>query len=411
MYLNIIYAENAQPEVLINKFNMEKIALTIKDSLFRLFRRKTTSVDFIPEIDGLRFLAILLVVITHIQSQYLLRNFSPANLSWWAGVLKPLLNTAEIGVFLFFAISGFILMLPFARAHLLSSEKVPLKKYYLRRLTRLEPPYLLAMIFLFVMKIIVLKESFFYLLPHLGATLLYLHTLIYHEMSRITPITWSLEIEIQFYLLAPFLASIFRLSKSLRRCIIVITILTLPFLQYFYHIPQDTFLGTMQYFLVGFLLADLYVCQDKINISNGFIKPVGLMLLLFLIIVKPSNLLNTFLYPFMIFVFYCFVLNVKFWKDIFSNKLLTSIGGMCYSIYLLHFAIISFVGMKIFYLKASGSYFFNVFVQIIIQLPIVLLISSIYYLLIERPCMDPKWPHKVKEFILKERKRIPNVKT
>jgi len=382
---------------------MKKIALVIKDKLFQLFRRRTSSVAFIPEIDGLRFLAIFLVIINHIQSQYLLRSVSPVNSSWWAGVLKPLLNTAEIGVFLFFAISGFILMLPFARSHLLSDGRVSLKKYYLRRLTRLEPPYLLAMIFLFAMKIVVQKKDFLDLIPHLGATLLYLHTFIYHEMSRITPITWSLEIEIQFYLLATFLAGIYRLPKLLRRGIIFSAILVLPFLQYFYHISGYTFLGQCQYFLVGFMLVDLYICQDKIA-NNGFIKPVGLILLLFLVIIKPNNLLNVFFYPFLILVFYCLVLNVKFWKDIFSNKFLTSIGGMCYSIYLLHFAIISLVGMKIFYLEVSSSYFLNVLVQIIIQLPIVLLISSIYYLLIEKPCMDPKWLHKVIGFL--KRKRI-----
>ncbi len=373
----------------------------VKNNLFGLFRRKTTSIAFIPEIDGLRFLAIFLVVITHVQALYLLRGVYRVPLSWWGDYLRSLLNTAEIGVFLFFAISGFVLILPFARCHLLNKDNVSLKKYYLRRLTRLEPPYLLAMFFLFAMKIFVQKQNFTELLPHLGATLLYSHNVIYHEMSKITPITWSLEIEIQFYLLAPFLATLYRLSKHLRRTLLLIFIIALPFLQHLFGLSQYTFLGTMQYFFVGFILADLYLTGDMIKIKAGFIKPLGYILLLLLALIKPNDLWRIFFYPFLMLVFYYLVLNAEFWKKIFQNKFLTSVGGMCYSIYLLHFAVISFVGMKSFSLKSTNSYLFDILIQCVIHLPIISLICSIYYLLIEKPCMDPNWPQKIKKFTSK----------
>ena len=55
------------------------------------------------------------------------------------------------GVELFFVISGFILGLPFAAHYLKGAAPVSLRKYYLRRLTRLEPPYIVALLVLFIL--------------------------------------------------------------------------------------------------------------------------------------------------------------------------------------------------------------------------------------------------------------------
>src|SRR5262245_10743057 len=55
------------------------------------------------------------------------------------------------GVQLFFIISGFILALPFAAERLAGARPVRLKAFYLRRLTRLEPPYFLVLTIFFLL--------------------------------------------------------------------------------------------------------------------------------------------------------------------------------------------------------------------------------------------------------------------
>ena len=362
---------------------------------YLLFRRQTTSTTFIPEIDGLRFLAIFLVVVTHIQELYLERNQVRLSFSRFWNFAERVFNTGENGVLLFFAISGFILMLPFARYHLTRKNPVSLNKYYLRRLTRLEPPYLIAMTLLFVLKLYVQKKDFSELLPHFGATLLYVHTVIYQELSKITPITWSLEVEIQFYLLAPLLASVYKLPQKPRRTLLGGLIFIAPFLQYFFKLKHFTFLGTFQFFLVGFLLVDFYLCQDKVTMEESLMIPLGVVLAAGLILSQSTEFWGIFFYPYLIFSFYYLVFNSTFWKSIFQNKVLTTIGGMCYSIYLLHFALISFTGTRTFSLKATRLYEPNILLQMALHLPIILFVSSIYYLLIEKPCMDPAWPKKV----------------
>jgi peptidoglycan/LPS O-acetylase OafA/YrhL len=83
------------------------------------------------------------------------------------------------------------------------------------------------------------------------------------------------------------------------------------------------------------------------------------------------------------------VLNNTYMKKLFSAEIIIIIGGMCYSIYLLHFAIISAAGSIL--LKANISVtsklYFPLFAIALIVL--VLLISSVFFLLIEKPFMRP----------------------
>ena len=179
--------------------------------------RITSSGRFIPEIDGLRFFAIGAVLLFHVNGYYrdkCGRTFDPP---LEQDPLYLLFNLGNIGVQLFFVLSGFILALPFAEHHLLGAPKVPLKGYYYRRLTRLEPPYIVNLLLLFSARVL-LAGTALGLLPHLLASLFYVHSLTYGTWSRINFVAWSLEIEVQFYLLAPLLAWLFAIpGRRLRR--------------------------------------------------------------------------------------------------------------------------------------------------------------------------------------------------
>src|ERR1700691_4764835 len=133
------------------------------------FRRITTEKRFIPQIDGLRFVAIASVVFFHIY----------AALEIGAIPVPTPFNTdlAKRGVELFFAISGFILGVPFASHYLLNAPQVKLKAYYLRRLTRLEPPYFLSLLACAAMQAVVSHRSLSDMAPHLLASFVYLHNL------------------------------------------------------------------------------------------------------------------------------------------------------------------------------------------------------------------------------------------
>jgi peptidoglycan/LPS O-acetylase OafA/YrhL len=74
-------------------------------------------------------------------------------------------------------ISGFILGLPFAAHYLKGKRAVPLRPYFLRRLTRLEPPYIINLLICFTLLVLVDGASVRTLLPHFGASLASISTL------------------------------------------------------------------------------------------------------------------------------------------------------------------------------------------------------------------------------------------
>ncbi|MEO1418548.1 MAG: acyltransferase, partial [Bacteroidota bacterium] len=178
--------------------------------------RVTSGGKFIREIDGLRFLAILPVVIQH-TSERTVRKL-PEELASQGDTMGAFLTqNGGAGVFLFFVISGFILSLPFAKMHLYGGSKVKLKKYFGRRITRLEPPYIIWMTVFLLVVLIKGMYTFSEILPHYFLSLVYLHNAVFLKYSFINPVAWSLEVEIQFYLLAPLLTWIFFREKNVIR--------------------------------------------------------------------------------------------------------------------------------------------------------------------------------------------------
>lgn len=103
----------------------------------------------------------------------------------------------------FFAISGFVLALPFAEHHLFAANRPSLRAYFTRRLTRIEPPYLLNILAILAMLAVFKRESLRALLPEGLSSVVYLHGFIYPNSNGVNPAFWSLEVEVQFYALAP----------------------------------------------------------------------------------------------------------------------------------------------------------------------------------------------------------------
>ena len=213
--------------------------------------------------DGLRFAAIAMVALFHLNG-YLTAKSAPYTLaspkSDW---LYQAASVGFHGVELFFVISGFILGLPFA-APSKSASPVSLRKYYLRRLTRLEPPYLVTLIGLFVLALLVKGKPVASFYSHFAANFFYLHSLIYGTFSPALGVAWSLEIEVQFYVLGPLLTLVFAIpGRRLRRvCLLAAIVGTL--LAQSLLLPGSprlslSVLAYLQFFLMGFLLADIFV--------------------------------------------------------------------------------------------------------------------------------------------------------
>jgi len=362
----------------------------MQSRFFNKFKRITYSTSYLPEIDGLRFLAIFSVVIIMHVTHYIDNEFYDNQLiqkTYW----KNFLIEGGNGVALFFVISGFILTLPFAKWRLNHEKKIDLKKYFLRRVTRLEPPYIIALIIFFIAQVWVLhKYSFDQLLPHFFASAAYLHTVIYHSFSYILPVAWSLEVEVQFYILAPLFCLVFLIRSQITRQITLTVIIIFSAIYWYDDWKAVHVFRYAHFFVCGLLLADLY-CTKTIIITNQSLSfASGIVSLLgFLFIPSLSTMTGYLAKIACIFFLVHIVLTNIYMKRIFSANLLVIIGGMCYSIYLLHFAVISFVGKL---LMRSGINLTNPYYVpflVILFTGAVLFVSAIYFLLIEKAFMRP----------------------
>ena len=303
-------------------------------------------------------------------------------------------------------LSGFILGLPFAKHHIKDGKKVNLKSYFYRRITRLEPPYIIVMIILFIAIIYSNKMQITEGINSLLASLVYSHNIIFNDASFINVVAWSLEIEIQFYILVPILTLLFSVkNKNKRRMGILASIVMTTLVSYYTNLKFVFISDYLHYFLIGFLLVD-YFLEDNTEKQNTFLRSfISVLSLLVMFYFDKSyftfengELIWELLLVSLIFISYY---NIIIYKSLsfFSNKIITNIGGMCYSIYLLHFVIISFIGNPLLQVRFSENLIINSSIYSIILLVAILIISTLFYLIIERPCMDKNWPTKLKNYV------------
>jgi peptidoglycan/LPS O-acetylase OafA/YrhL len=82
-------------------------------------------------------------------------------------------------------------------------------------------------------------------------------------------------------------------------------------------------------------------------------------------------------------------------RRFFSWKPVYLIGGMCYSIYLIHYPLISTASRLLAKMLPGMHYLPGLALLIVFWLPIVVGIAAVFFALIERPCMDHAWPGKL----------------
>ncbi|MEI6409491.1 MAG: acyltransferase family protein [Bacteroidota bacterium] len=361
--------------------------------------KRTSSGAWIPEIDGLRFIAILPVVLQH-----LLERFYRATDAIKPDVLTDdslayFISRGTVGVFLFFAISGFVLALPFARHAVQGTPRIPLKQYFLRRLTRIEPPYLFWMT-IFALVLLVKGD---YLLPdlfkHWLASITYTHNLIFKDYTRINPVAWSLEVEIQFYLIAPLLAFLyFRIQhKMTRRIGLLLGLVGVIALQTGFGLMpfqvRTSLAGQIQHFMIGFLLVDFYLTDWKDGVTKSMIWDLLALGAFVTMCYTWSGVFSlNLLFTLALLTLFIAAFRSVYFRALISQPWIAITGGMCYTIYLTHLPLLQALTPLTSTFAVGHNFWMNYLIQLAILLPIVWGTSAMFYLAIEKPFMQRRFP-------------------
>lgn len=366
-------------------------------------RRITSGGGYIPEVDGLRFVAIASVVLYHTFGQTDLRTM--VGLPFW-------LEHWRRGVELFFIISGFILGLPFAKQYLAGGKQVRLGAYFMRRLTRLEPPYILILLIRAAV-LLAVTHALGKVAIHLLATMLYQHSLWYGYMSLIHVATWSLEVEVQFYCLAPLLAKVFLLRPAwMRRMLLLTAMIAIAYAQLawvpgLYTRAGLSILNWAQFFLAGFLIADVYV-TDWEKIPEGWGWDIASVVAWLGIFLLPVSAAHVWIAP-LALVAYTGAFKSKLFHAFFRIPAVAIIGGMCYSLYLIHPGILTITGglFHHFHVERHAPMWAYIVLLYLLSIPAIMIVGTLYFVVIERPCMDRAWPKKLMARLRGERAMTP----
>jgi len=182
-----------------------------------------TSRYYRPELDVVRFLAFLLVFLHHNMPQGDDPHFASFPRGF-AALLTTIHYACSFGLTLFFTLSAFLI------CELLLREReatgtVGVKQFYIRRVLRIWPLYYLALTIGVVIVLLpggnpsVLKDIGWYAV-FLGSWFTALHGWI---ASPVSPL-WSISVEEQFYLLAPWSVKYLNRTSLYRFCAVIVLV-------------------------------------------------------------------------------------------------------------------------------------------------------------------------------------------
>lgn len=325
--------------------------VTKESQAITAIKEKNAAARRIPELDGLRGIAILLVITFHYINNQLTNSTAKIGRA-----LCQVTSFGWTGVDLFFVLSGFLI-----GTILIRNRQSPryFSTFYIRRIVRIIPNYyLLIGLFLLLLGMPYFSRSAFL---HKGndipwwSYLAMVHNIYMGRLhslgSNAVNVTWSIGIEEQFYLVFPLI--VYFAKKEWIPYILGLAILLASVIRGFYAhwIPRYVFLpcrmdsiafGAMvAYFNEGFQLEKI-VKKYAGWFALILMADVGTCLYLFL---RYSDLgINR---HFFLAVFFsgCLVAALvyqdSFYGRLLRNRLLTWIGTISYSLYLFHYLILA----------------------------------------------------------------------
>lgn len=277
---------------------------------------------------------------------------------------------------------GYVLGLGFYRSAQ-ASRGVGLARYFMRRFRRLEPPFVLIMTFFFL---ILLASGRFGLIDGFGhylASILYLHGIIYWEPSTINTVTWSLEVELQFYVLAPLLYAAYRLPKGTTMALM--SLLAFAFVVTAYAMGDFylTLLSHGHFFVLGAVFPILGTF--RIPKMLAFVFPLALAAY-FLIDANYASITGNLAKIGLLTVVFACTLGCEPVRRFLSTPALFIIGGACYSIYLIHYPLLSAFSKLWSLLAMPGGFALYLGGGLVT----VLMVSIAFFAIAERPFMTPR---------------------
>ncbi|MEH6518554.1 MAG: acyltransferase [Halioglobus sp.] len=315
----------------------------------------------IPALDALRGLACLLVVLSH---------------AGGLGVFYDIRGAGQIGVMLFFSLSGFLMYLLYGER---PTNRDILTEYTIRRFFRIVP----AFVFIVLASYLGYLSGWFELYA-IDNQELWLHLTLRGEVS----VLWTIAVELQFYLFFPLILILFSRMEHGSHKIIILTLSYALFIALEFDLPKSYLWRFIEFFLGGMIAAAVYRSVRPGAAYSVFINIAFVLALAMLVVSIPR-----FIDP---------LLNVQagLWRDplpysllvgaavllaawcsgrtasTFANPALNFMGKISFSLYLIHLPTMKFV------LAALDA---SKLVECTVAIACSVVLAYLMYLVVEKP--------------------------
>ena len=362
--------------------------------------------NYRPEIDGLRAIAVISVIFYHSEF-YLFQN--------------KFLSGGFLGVDIFFVISGYLIT-----SIILNEKKISgsfsLKNFYVRRLKRLMPALIVVCFATFIggyfillpSELIELSKSSIFSLFYVSNFYFYFSQFTYGtESVLLKPLlhTWSLGVEEQFYIIFPifFLIILNNFKNKVLTLLLSFIILNLITIQFLGNLNVNSIIDENLLFYAPTKFTDFYfitsrfwellsgslVSYLKFNNENLFNKKnliynllpyIGLTIILISLVYFQFDFYHPSFFTAVPIIGTCliilFINEKSYIYKLLSSKFLVWIGLMSYSLYLWHYPLFAFNRYLTF---EPNTFIRQLFVGILL-----FFIGYISYKYIEQPFRNKK---------------------
>jgi peptidoglycan/LPS O-acetylase OafA/YrhL len=307
--------------------------------------KKSNDLEYIPELDGIRGIAIIMVLLWHYGNNQVIyelnlftKYFRIASSMFWSGVD------------LFFVLSGFLI----GRILLNNRDtRNYFRTFYIRRIFRIFPLYYLSIVAFFLLHSWGLENTFVWLMKDpfpFWTYALFIQNFAMSNALHYGPswlgITWSLAIEEQFYLILPlviFLIADIRLVYLLLMAVLLAFVYRILYPGITSHV---SLIGRIDTLASGVLLAYVALNKEILNCltKNKKIIYIVFAILLFGVIVFSAIYYDdykSYVYSWLTLLYTLFILiplidQNSFISSMLRNRILKQIGILSFGIYLYH---------------------------------------------------------------------------
>ena len=282
-----------------------------------------------PELDGFRGLAVLFVLLAH--SSF--AGYDPLGIDFN--------HFGSVGVYLFFVLSAYLINRQMLEA--LATQRATLKfwlRYALRRVLRIYPMYLLALI-----------ASYLLFANGFGGPIHNADDILKHlSLTEAKGVFWTIPVEVAYYLISPLLVlalwPLYRARPWLAMLVLLTATLALWYTR-FLHLPMPLFLRFAPVLAFGTLLA---MAQRRLRLPGG----IGLALFALILTTVPSaaralygvSIFHSYTYTAAYGLTWALILYQALYHEVALSALgrwkpLRYLGTLSFSIYLLHLPVLS----------------------------------------------------------------------